>query len=276
MKMPLGESAAEGRDGYTGRVLDRIRQVLENEHGMREVVIRPMGASAARLSIPIRIYYCRSDGSRDIAFGKLIGSTEPFLERSIQLAKNLYLQTGACVPIFGFAGTAREMAEHQFRTMGRIHQCGVPTARPLGCHDLGEGRYLLVTEFLRGKAVDGHSADPRVVDQAFAHLSLMHQNGVFHGDIKPENILVGERVYIIDVGRFRDDVPEESRCAYDLASMMCSFLGPAGHQAVLDAAARHFSVGQLRMAADYLELVRRRPDMRCGAEDVARLAAALS
>ncbi len=247
--VPMG---TEGRDTSARQVLDGIRRVLEQEHGMRDVIIRPVGAAAARLSVPIRIHFTGPGGRREIAFGKIIGNTEPLIERSIQVAKNLYLQTGACVPIFGFGGNARAMAEHQYSTMERIHRCGVPTARPLGCHDIGDGRFLLVCEFLRGTPVDGPAAASRAIDDAFAHLSRMHQNGVFHGDLKPENILVGDRIYILDVGRFRDDVPEESRGAYDLASLMCSFLGPAGHEAVHRAAARHFSPKRLGQAAERL------------------------
>ena len=257
--------------GYTREVLDKIRSVLENEHGMRDVVIRPMGASAARLSIPIRIYYADASGERMRAFGKIMGSTEPFLERSMQLAKNLYLQTVAMAPIFGHGETARDMAEHQYRIMSAIHGCGVPTARPLGCHELGGGLHLLVAEFLEAVPITEAGAGPEVVEEAFSHLGRMHEKGIFHGDIKPENILVGDRVYILDVGRFRDDAPEWTKRAYDLACMICSFLGSAPPEQICGAAARHFSAAQLRACASYLDLVSHRPDIRCTAETKARL-----
>jgi tRNA A-37 threonylcarbamoyl transferase component Bud32 len=142
-----------------------------------------------------------------------------------------------------------------------MDKIGIPTAKPLGCHTLAHGLVLLVEEFLEAATVgEAKSVSEEDMEEAFRHLAKMQHDGIYHGDIKPENIMFSDRVYIIDVGNFMDDAPEDEMAAYDLASMIATIMERAHPEQVVTLALRHFSKREVRHAADYIELIQRRPD----------------
>jgi hypothetical protein len=73
--------------------------------------------------------------------------------------------------------------------------------------------------------------------------------------------MFGDKIYLLDVGRFREDVPSAKKLAYDLACMICSFLECKPAEEIVRMARKYYSRRHLRAAAKYLDLVQRRPDI---------------
>ena len=117
-------------------------------------------------------------------------------------------------------------------------------------------------EFLNAKPIN-LSSDimEKHLETAFTYLEKMHKNDIYHGDIKPENILFADKVYIMDVGDFLDSAPAEEKQAYDLACMVASFLDYATPESIVEMALRHYSKKDVRHATEYIELIQRRPDI---------------
>ncbi|MBM4249446.1 MAG: hypothetical protein FJ149_08465 [Euryarchaeota archaeon] len=272
MTAPAEQTHEDAHRAYFGEVLASIRSLMGRRYGLKEVSIRPIGTGGSRLSMPVRISGTDAEGRRVRYFGKILGSSDLTVAASIQFFKNIYLRMNAQDPIFEASRSAEDMARHQFEALGRIHRLGVPTARPFGYHRVDGGLWLLVAEFLEARPVAGTD---EVTDDdlaaLFRYLRKMHRKNVFHGDIKPENILVGRRIYLLDVGQFRQGVGKAKKRAYDLACMICSLLECAPVEKVVAVARRYYPRRDLRAGASYLDLVQRRPDINFTDETKSRL-----
>jgi len=263
MTAPAPETAHdEAHREYFKEVLQTIRKIMSEKYGLKDVSIRPIGSDASRLSIPTKIVGSNDQGERVRYFGKILGSSDLVTARSIQLFKNVYLHMNAKDPIFGVQMSAEEMARDQYEMLKRIYDAGIPTAMPYGYHPIFGILWLVVTEFLEATPISSSSTvTPAEMDVVFMYLRRMHRQRIFHGDIKPDNIMFGNKIYIMDVGRFRDGVPSAKKQAYDLACMICSFLGCRPVEEIVRMARKHYSRRHLRAAAEYLELVQKRPDI---------------
>ncbi len=243
-------------------VLQDIHKIMETEYQLTNVSIKPVGADVARLSIPIKIEGTDKDGKRVRYFAKILGGTDNMTSRAIQLFKNLYLHMNSMVPMFRVTESPEELAKHQYEMMNAISQLGIPTAIPRGVYPLRAKLWLLVADFLDAKPIgDVPELTDEHLDTVFGYLRKMHDNDIYHGDIKPDNLMFGDKVYIVDVGNFMNDAPPSQKLAYDLASQITSFLEyrPAGK--IVDIARRYYPCEEMMAAAKYLDMIQRRPDI---------------
>ncbi len=243
-------------------ILQDIHGIMETEFHLTDVSIKPVGAEVARLSIPIKIEGTDRNGRRVRFFGKIMGGTDNMTARAIQLFKNLYLTMNSMAPMFRVTDSPEELARHQYEMMNAISELDIPTATPRGIYPLRAKLWLLVADFLDARTIDDvpHLTDEHL-DTVFGYLRKMHDNGIFHGDVKPDNLMFGDRVYIVDVGNFMDEAPPSQKLAYDLASQITSFLEyrPAGK--IVEIARRYYPCKEMMAAARYLDLIQRRPDI---------------
>jgi tRNA A-37 threonylcarbamoyl transferase component Bud32 len=262
MTSPAEESHEEVHRAYFSEVLESIRRLMGRQYGLKEVSIRPIGTGGSRLSIPVRITGTGRDGRKERFFGKILGSSDLTVAASIQFFKNIYLHMNAQDPIFEASRSAEDMARDQFESLKAIHDLGIPTARPFGYHRLDSGLWLVVAEFLEARPMaETGDVTAEQLSTVFRYLKKMHRNKVFHGDLKPENIMVGEKIYVLDVGRFRPGVNQAKKRAYDLVCLICSLLESAPAEKVVAVARKFSSRKDLRAGAAYLDLVQRRPDI---------------
>ncbi|OPY34270.1 MAG: 3-deoxy-D-manno-octulosonic-acid kinase [Methanomassiliicoccales archaeon PtaU1.Bin124] len=243
-------------------VLQEVHDIMAARYDTREVKITPLGMGGSRLSIPIRVDGVNSKGEKVRFFAKILGSSELMTARTIQLFKNIFLHTISKDPLFDLNATAEHMAKHQYDLLNQIHELKIPTARPLGYHPLKGNLWLLVEEYLNARPINmSKDMTESHLETGFTYLAKMHKNGIYHGDIKPENILFAEKVYIMDVGNFTDAAPAGEKMAYDLACMIASFLDYAPPERIVALALKHFSKKDVRHATEYIELIQRRPDI---------------
>lgn len=243
-------------------VLQDIHKIMETEYQLTNVSIKPVGADVARLSIPVKIEGTNKDGKRVRYFAKILGGSDNMTSRAIQLFKNLYLHMNSMLPMFRVTESPEELAKHQYEMMNAISQLGIPCAVPRGVYPLRAKLWLLVEDFLDAKPIgDVPELTDEHLDTVFSYLRKMHDNDIYHGDIKPDNLMFGDEVYIVDVGNFMNDAPPSQKLAYDLASQITSFLEyrPAGK--IVDIARRYYPCEEMMAAAKYLDMIQRRPDI---------------
>jgi tRNA A-37 threonylcarbamoyl transferase component Bud32 len=274
--MSQGEGAEakhlEEHRKFFREVLLRVNEIMSEKYHVHDVSVRPLGAGGARLSIPVRIEGTDGSGRKVRYFAKILGSSDIMTARTMQLMKNLYLETNSRGPLFDFASDAEDMARHQFEQMSAIHRLGIPTARPLSYHPLKGQLWLFLAEYLEAKPLpDVGSLDLRQVEVIFGYLQKMHHNGIYHGDLKPENILFGDRIYILDIGHFLGAAPAEEKIGYDLASMVCALAEFVPVEDVVKVAGKFYKRKQMKKATEYLELIQRRPDFHITDEKRERL-----
>ncbi len=252
----------DGRDFFRN-VLKEIHIIMAGAFGLHNVSITPMGSEGARLSIPVRIEGLDIEDRKMIYFGKILGGSDIMTQRAFQFFKNIYLQMNSKQPLFDFTRSAKEMAKHQYEGLSKIYDLGIPTAEPYGYYPLVGDLWFFVAEFLETEnAIEPTKVNQELLEEAFEHLSKMHRKKIFHGDIKPENFIFADRVYIMDLGHFLEDAPQKEKRAYDLACMVASFLNFCPAETVVNMARKYYSNRELRRAADYLDLIDRRPDFK--------------
>jgi tRNA A-37 threonylcarbamoyl transferase component Bud32 len=252
---------------YFREVLRDIRRVMASEYGLHRVSIRPIGSDGSRLSMPVKILGTNSAGNRVRLFGKILGNNDAVSDRSMQFVKNLYLEISALDPIFDFTDTAEDMARQQFESLTAIYKSGIPTPKPFGYHRINEGTWLVVAEFLRAQPISQwKECTPDQIDTLFGYLRTLHDGGLFHGDLKPENIMLGDCIYILDTGVLREDVDTSKKQAYDLACLVGTCLERCRPEIVVSYARRYYTRQDLLEAMGYVDLVQQRQDFHFSTE----------
>ncbi|MFB6270372.1 MAG: RIO1 family regulatory kinase/ATPase [Halobacterium sp.] len=166
-----------------------------------------------------------------------------------------------------------EMAEHELEATRKLRDIGVNAPEPVEAFEV-DGLGVLVLEYLPDfRQLDELSAEDveRHAPALFRALATMHENGVAHGDLRGENVLVADdELYFIDATNVADDQLDGAR-AYDLASALASLEPLIGAQTVVDVALDAYSPSEgsrtraenavaLLDAQDFLGFVQIRPD----------------
>ena len=257
-----GQSTPEAHQIFLQDIQRNIRRILSENYKMKKISIEYIAAGAARLSNPIKITGLNEKGEKIRYFGKVIGSKDILSVRYIQFLKNIYLQMNTQQQIFEMYETVKDMVQDQYETMQVIYKSGIPAIKPYGYHQINDSQWLLVAEFIDVKPFSMlKKVDPKQIDLVFNYLKKAHHKNIFHGDIKPDNILVGDKIYILDAGHFRKDAPAANKLSYDLACMISSFLEHQPVEEIVKIAQKYYSKRYIQAAADYIELIQMRPDI---------------
>ena len=259
------------------KTVGRAKEMLAEKHDLTQVRIRPVSVHSARFSLPCVVEGVRG-GKRVRLFVKIIGSSDHFTALISQFMKNMYLEMKGLPPIFGLADTALGMARYQHDRLLEMVQKGIQTSRPLGYYDLDGIRALLVLEFIYGTPFSKVEVTPALGAAAFDVMRRMHQQRLYHGDIKLDNLILGPdgTVYLMDTGSFREGTPEIERRAYDIASMLCALSERMPVDVLLQTGVLKYSSADQRAAVPYVELSRNRPDFLLPDEVIAPILARLS
>jgi tRNA A-37 threonylcarbamoyl transferase component Bud32 len=254
-----GNDQSGANSNFFFEVLNEIHKLMDVAFGLHSVSVMPIGSEGARLSIPVKIEGLDTENRKMIYFGKILGNSDNMTLRAYQFFKNIFLHASSKEALFDFTVTAKGMAKHQYDGLSKMYELGIPTARPYGYYPLTGGMWFFVAEFLDMEPGYG-KVTMEQMDRAFQLLRKMHRLKLFHGDIKPDNLIFADDVYIMDLGHFLDDAPDRKKRVYDLACMAASFLELFPAKAIVEVARKYYSARDMRKAAEYLELIDRRPD----------------
>jgi tRNA A-37 threonylcarbamoyl transferase component Bud32 len=166
-----------------------------------------------------------------------------------------------------------EMAEHELEATRKLRDLGVNAPEPVEAFEVN-GLGVLVLEYLPDfKPLDELPTEEveRHTPALFEALATMHENGVAHGDLRGENVLVADgELYFIDATNVADDQISGAR-AYDLASALAALEPLVGAQTVVELAVESYepvagkrtraeNAAALLDAQDFLGFVQIRPD----------------
>jgi len=201
-------------------------------------------------------------------FVKVISPQNSLVHALFTTGRNLGAVTSGREGFFDHVGSPIEMAERELDATERMREIGVNAPEPVEAFEV-DGLGVLVLEFLDDfRTFEDLDADEArdLAPDLFANLRKLHEDGLSHGDLRGENVLVrDEEVFFIDATSVRESGIADAR-AYDLACALATLEPGLGSATVVDLARGAYSLNELLDALEFLDFVNVRPDHDFDAE----------
>jgi len=195
-------------------------------------------------------------------FVKVISPQNALVHAVFTGARNLGAVSTGREGFFERYGTPLGMARHELEATRRMREVGVNAPAPVEAFEV-DGLGVLVLEYLPEFRTLGEVSDEEVTaraDDLFAALRTIHDEGLAHGDLRSENVLLqGEELYFIDATNVSEAGRADAR-SYDLASALAVLTPRMGPGAAVAAARERYPEGTLVSASEFLDVVSLRPD----------------
>lgn len=207
-------------------------------------------------------------------FVKVITPQNARVHAVLTSARNLGAFTSGTEGFFERFDGAADMARHEFEATKRMHEAGLRTPEPVE-HFAFDDFGVVVLEFLPDfHTLDDHPNEgfDEVAAEVFESLAAMHAEGLAHGDLSCENVIVVDgEPYFIDATLVREGVIEDAR-AYDVACALSVLSPRTGADRAVEFAVDAYDVDVVVDATRFVDFVNLRPDHEF---DVARLKGAI-
>ena len=232
-----------------------------------ELVVRELAERYGRETV--RVEFLEADNwlstplvvDREL-FVKIISIQNVVVHGVFTGARNLGAVTAGTEHLFEHCGTPLEMAERELDATRRMRAVGVNAPEPVEAFEV-DGLGVLVLEYLPEFQTLDELDDETVATFAptvFESLAVMHEDGLAHGDLRAENVLVADgELYFVDATTVRDRARAAAR-SYDIASALAMLTPRIGAPEAVAAARLHYSGEDLIAARDFLDFVSLRPD----------------
>ena len=195
-------------------------------------------------------------------FVKVITDRHTLVHALLTAGRNLGAFSSGTEGFFEHFDSPVEMAEHELVATQRMRDLGLNVPEPLEAFEV-DGFGVLVLEFLPEfrtlDQLDAATVESLAPD-LFGALSTMHADGLVHGDLRAENVLVADDdLYFIDATNVRGDGLDDAQ-AYDVACALGALEPEIGARAAVGAALTAYSSVDLLDARAFLDFVNIRPD----------------
>jgi len=195
-------------------------------------------------------------------FVKVLTPQNAFVHAVFTGARNLGAFTSGTMAFFERFDGPIEMAEHELEATRRMREIGVNAPAPVDCFE-HDGLGVVVLEYLpEFRTFDELSEleQREYMPELFAALSRMHDNGLAHGDLRAENVLISEgNLHFIDATSVSETSIDDA-IGYDLASALAVLTPRVGAGPAVSAASEHYDIDTLLQAREFVDMVSLRPD----------------
>ncbi|MFC6614547.1 RIO1 family regulatory kinase/ATPase [Halopenitus salinus] len=233
--------------------IERVVAELAERYGREEVHVRFLDADNW-LSTPMVL--------DDDLFVKVITRQNTLVHALFTTGRNLGAFSSGTEGFFERFETPYEMARHELEATERMRELGVNAPEPIEAVEI-DGMGVLVSEYLpEFRPLDelDEERERELAPELFAALSVLHDAGLAHGDLRAENVLILDGVlHFIDATNVDGEAREDAR-AYDLASALASLEPLIGSRRAVEAALSVYTPEELLSARRFLDFVSIRPD----------------
>ena len=254
---PSNGASVELRRLVRGRLdwgeLERVVRTLQDRYDRPEAHVRFLDADNW-LSTPMVI--------DEELFVKVISRQNSLVHALITTGRNLGAFSSGTEGFFEHFGTPYEMAAHELEATRRIRELGLNAPEPIEALEVGDLAVVVLEYLPEFRPLDqlDRESEAALAPDLFAALRVMHDNGLAHGDLRAENVLIlDDDLYFIDATRVRETAAADAR-SYDLACALAALEPLIGARATVEAALSAYSVGELVAALEFLDFVNIRPD----------------
>ena len=201
-------------------------------------------------------------------FVKVITPQNAIVHAVFTGARNLGAYSSGTPGFFNRFDGPVEMGRHELEATERIREIGLNAPAPVEAFE-HDGYGIVVLEYLPDFRTFDALSDTAVeafADELFAALKLMHDNGLAHGDLRGENVLIADdELYFIDATAVDEDGIEEAR-GYDIGCALAVLAPRIGVKAAVSAAADGYPASDLLTAKEFIDFISMRPDLDVDAE----------
>lgn len=156
---------------------------------------------------------------------------------------------------------ARDLVEFERDSLVKLKKANVVTPDVYGLHKLNFDDYILVMEYIEGEPLSKIPIDGLIIDQIFRIIKTMHENGVFHGDIKLDNFLYSKgNIVVVDCLKLDKNELEQAQ-DFDLICAICALAQRVPVKTVLDHASKYLSDEELRRSAQLIGITQDKVDL---------------
>jgi serine/threonine protein kinase len=195
-------------------------------------------------------------------FVKVISRQNSLMHALFTTGRNLGAFTTGTEGFFEHFGNPYQMAKHELEATRRMRDIGVNAPEPVEAFEVDDLGVLVLEYLPEFRPLDelDREREAELAPELFAALRTMHDNGLAHGDLRAENVLIldGE-LYFIDATNVRERGRDAAR-AYDIASGLGALEPLIGATQAVAAAGTAYGDEELLDALEFLDFINVRPD----------------
>ena len=193
--------------------------------------------------------------------GKIINDRSALMHKYMTRFRNLGSIVYRTDLFFEDHKDARNFVEFERDSLIKLKKANVVTPDVYGLHKLNFDDYILVMEYIKGEPLSKVPIDGLIIDQIFRTIKLMHENGVFHGDIKLDNFLYSKgNIVVVDCLKLDKNELEQAQ-DFDLICAICALAQRVPVKTVLDHAPKYLSDEELRRSAQLIGITQNKVDL---------------
>jgi serine/threonine protein kinase len=203
-------------------------------------------------------------------FVKVLTPQNAFVHAVFTGARNLGAFTSGTMAFFERFDGPVEMATHELEATRRMREIGLNAPQPVDTFE-HEGLGVVVLEYLPDFRTFNELSEREQIEYMpalFDSLSRMHDNGLAHGDLRAENVLIADgKLHFIDATSVSETSIDDA-IGYDLACALAVLSPRVGTGLAVSAAGDCYETGALLQAREFLDMVSLRPDLDVDANRV--------
>ncbi len=234
------------RDSLTVLRKAQISYLFRRKYKLGKIRLALAGGSYW-MSIPVIVSGTdRRTKKERMYMGKVIDDASFLKHRYMTLMRNLGVLASGTGLTFDEHADAKDMVEYERESLIKLKKQGIAVPAVYGVHRLNDGDYILVMEFIEGRPLSKVELTDALIEQVFATLKAMHDNGAFHGDIKLDNFLYsGSRLVVVDCLKLNGSDTQKAQ-DFDLICAICALSQNAPVPRVISLAGKYHSEAELR------------------------------
>lgn len=208
--------------------------------------------------------------------GKIINNASALKHRYMTVLRNLGVLASGVEFTFHEYLDALDMVKYERDSLMRLREHSIDVPEVYGVHKLNYEDYILVMEFIEGKPLSKMELNGDIADEVFRILKTMHDNGLFHGDIKLDNLLwANGRIVVVDCLKIDGNEPQKAE-DFDLICAICALSQKLPVSLVLERARKYHSPEELRRSRELIGIALGKIDLELSAEKIEEIIKELS
>lgn len=239
----------------------QIKFLFRREYKLSNIHIRLAGGSYW-MSIPCIIEGIHARTKEEKKYmGKVINDRSALMHKYMTRFRNLGAIAEGVDFVFDEHKDARDLVEFERDSLIKLKKANVFTPEVYGLHKLNFDDYILVMEYIDGEPLSKVPIDGAIIDQIFRTIKTMHDNGIFHGDIKLDNLLYSEgNIVVVDCLKLNKNELERAQ-DFDLMCAICALAQKAPVNMILDYASKYCTDEELRRSTELIGIVQNKVDL---------------